>query len=251
MFKEGKISKEEAVKRVKPEEVSRLLHRGIDPNAKTEVLAKGLPASPGAATGKVIFDTQVAESLGEKGEKVILVRPETTPDDMPGIVYAQGILTSRGGMTCHAAIVARGMGKPAVVGCEALRIDLEANKAVAGNIALNEGDIISIDGVTVSIFLGEVPLVEPAMGEGFKEILGWADDMRRLGVKANADTPEDARRAREFGAEGIGLCRTEHMFMGHDRMPVVQKMILAETEELRKEALDGSFLCRRMIFTEF
>ncbi|MGI6164073.1 MAG: pyruvate, phosphate dikinase [Bacillota bacterium] len=238
MFKEGKISKEEAVKRVKPEEVSRLLHRGIDPNAKTEVLAKGLPASPGAATGKVIFDTQVAESLGEKGEKVILVRPETTPDDMPGIVYAQGILTSRGGMTCHAAIVARGMGKPAVVGCEALRIDLEGNRAVAGNIALNEGDIISIDGGTGSIFLGEVPLVEPAMGEAFKEILGWADDMRRLGVKANADTPEDARRAREFGAEGIGLCRTEHMFMGHDRMPVVQKMILAETEELRKEALD-------------
>jgi pyruvate,orthophosphate dikinase len=238
LFKEGKISKEEAVKRVKPEEVSRLLHRGIDPNARTEVLANGLPASPGAATGKVIFDTQVAESLGEQGEKVILVRPETTPDDMPGIVYAQGILTSRGGMTCHAAIVARGMGKPAVVGCESLRIDLEGNIGLVGNVTLNEGDIISIDGGTGSVFLGEVPLVEPSMGEEFKEILGWADDIRELGVKANADTPEDSRRAREFGAEGIGLCRTEHMFMGHDRMSVVQKMILAETEELRKEALD-------------
>lgn len=238
MCKDGKISKEEAIKRVKPEEVSRLLHRGIDPDAQTQALAKGLPASPGAATGRVVFDTKLAESLGEKGEAVILVRPETTPDDMPGIVHAQGILTSRGGMTCHAAIVARGMGKPAVVGCEALTIDLEANNAFVGGLTLNEGDVISIDGGTGNIFQGEVPLEEPSMGESFQEILAWADDIRKLGVKANADTPQDAQRAREFGAEGIGLCRTEHMFMGHDRMPVVQKMILAETAEIRQEALD-------------
>ncbi len=238
MVQEGQISKEEAVKRVTPEDVARLLHRGIDPNAKAKALAQGLPASPGAATGKVVFNTQSAESLGEKGRKVILVRPETTPDDMPGIVHAQGILTSRGGMTCHAAIVARGMGKPAVVGCEALRIDLEANKAFIGGHELNEGDIISIDGGTGNIFHGEVPLVEPDMGESFKEVLKWADDIRTLGVKANADTPEDARRAREFGAEGIGLCRTEHMFMGHDRMAAVQQMILADTKEVRQEALD-------------
>ncbi len=239
MVKEGQISKETAVKRIRPEEVSRLLHRGIDPKARAEALAQGLPASPGAATGMVVFSTQAAESLGEKGDKVILVRPETTPDDMPGIVHAQGILTSRGGMTCHAAIVARGMGKPAVVGCDALRIDLEGNKAAIGGYELNEGDVISIDGGTGDIFHGEIPLVEPIMGESFKEVLGWADELRILGVKANADTPEDASRAREFGAEGIGLCRTEHMFMGHDRMTVVQQMILAETEALRQQALDA------------
>jgi len=237
MVHEGQISKETAVTRISPEEVARLLHRAIDPKASTEALCLGLPASPGAATGKVVFDTQKAELLGEKGEKIILVRPETTPDDMPGIVHAQGILTSRGGMTCHAAIVARGMGKPAVVGCDALRIDLEGNRASIGGQELNEGDVISIDGGTGSVYLGEVPLVEPTMGESFKEVLGWADEVRKLGVKANADTPEDARRAREFGAEGIGLCRTEHMFMGHDRMTAVQQMILADTEELRRKAL--------------
>jgi pyruvate,orthophosphate dikinase len=201
-------------------------------------LARGLPASPGAATGKVVFNTRVAESLGEKGEKIILVRPETTPEDMPGIVHAQGILTSRGGMTCHAAIVARGMGKPAIVGCEALKIDLEENRAFIGEFVLHEGDIISIDGGGGAVYMGEVPLVEPVMGETFKEVLSWADEMRELGVEANADTPEDAVRAREFGAEGVGLCRTEHMFMGHDRLPVVQKMILADSEEDRRRALD-------------
>jgi len=238
MVKEGKILKEEAILRIKPEEIARLLHRGIDPNIQSEVLARGLPASPGAATGKVVFNTRVAESLGEKGEKIILVRPETTPEDMPGIVHAQGILTSRGGMTCHAAIVARGMGKPAIVGCEALKIDLEENRAYIGDFVLEEGDIISIDGGGGAVYLGEVPLVEPVMGETFKEVLSWADEMRELGVEANADTPEDAVRAREFGAEGVGLCRTEHMFMGHDRLPVVQKMILADSEEDRRRALD-------------
>ncbi|HHW17780.1 MAG TPA: pyruvate, phosphate dikinase [Firmicutes bacterium] len=238
MVHEGKISKKEAVGRVKPEEVARLLHRGIDPSAKNEVLAQGLPASPGAASGALVFDSDTAEALGQKGEKVILVRPETTPDDMPGIVYSQGILTSRGGMTCHAAIVARGMGKPAVVGCEALKIDLEGRKAYVGNVVLKEGDVVSIDGATGKVYLGQVPLVEPSMGDAFKEILSWADEIRRLGVKANADTPEDARRAREFGAEGIGLCRTEHMFMAADRLPVVQEMILAQTAEERRRALD-------------
>ncbi|QUL99472.1 MAG: pyruvate, phosphate dikinase [Candidatus Fermentithermobacillus carboniphilus] len=238
MVHEGKISKKEAVGRVKPEEVARLLHRGIDPGAKNEVLAQGLPASPGAASGALVFDSDTAEALGQKGEKVILVRPETTPDDMPGIVYSQGILTSRGGMTCHAAIVARGMGKPAVVGCEALKIDLEGRKAYVGNVVLKEGDVVSIDGATGKVYLGQVPLVEPSMGDAFKEILSWADEIRRLGVKANADTPEDARRAREFGAEGIGLCRTEHMFMAADRLPVVQEMIMAQTTEERRRALD-------------
>lgn len=238
LVQEGQISKETAVMRISPEEVSRLLHRAIDPKAIAEAVCQGLPASPGAATGKVVFDTAKAEILGEQGEKIILVRPETTPDDMPGIVHAQGILTSRGGMTCHAAIVARGMGKPAVVGCDALRIDLEGNKATIAGREINEGDVISIDGSTGNVYFGQVPLVEPIMGGAFKEVLGWADEVRRLGVKANADTPEDARRAREFGAEGIGLCRTEHMFMGHDRMAAVQQMILADTEEDRRKALD-------------
>jgi len=238
MVKEGRISREEAVKRVKPEEIARLLHRGIDPNCKNKVLAQGLPASPGAATGALVFDSDTAESLGQKSEKVILVRPETTPDDMPGVVYAQGILTSRGGMTCHAAIVARGMGKPAVVGCEALKIDIDGQRAKVGDLVLKQGDVVSIDGATGKVYLGEVPMIEPSMGEAFREILAWADDIRKLGVKANADTPVDARKAREFGAEGIGLCRTEHMFMAQDRLPVVQEMILAETKEQRRSALD-------------
>ncbi len=239
MVKEGQISKRTAVMRVTPDEVSRLLHRSIDPKVDANVLARGLPASPGAATGKVVFDTKTAEILGEKHEEIILVRPETTPEDMPGIVHAQGILTSRGGMTCHAAIVARGMGKPAIVGCEDLRIDLENNKGFVGDHELNEGDIISIDGGTGNIILGEIALTEPVMSESFKEILKWADDIRVLGIKANADTPEDAKRSKEFGAEGIGLCRTEHMFMGHDRRAVVQQMILADTKEERQRALDA------------
>lgn len=234
---EGKITKEEAIMRVKPEEVSRLLHRGIDPNTKNPVLGKGLPASPGAAIGKIVFDSQTAKVRGLE-EKVLLVRPETTPDDMPGIVNAQGVLTSRGGMTCHAAIVARHMGKPAVVGCEALKIDLDAKTAVLGNTVLKEGDVISIDGATGAIYAGEVALVDPQIGDAFKEILGWADEIRKLGIKANADTPPDAAKAREFGAQGIGLCRTEHMFMEADRLPIVQEMIMAETTEERKAALN-------------
>ena len=238
MVHEGRIDKREAVRRVKPDEVARMLHRGVDPNAKIEAAGKGLPASPGAAIGTVVFDYKIAERLGQEGQKVILVRPETKPEDMPGIVYAQGVLTSRGGMTCHAAVVARGMGKPAVVGCDDLHIDIENKKATIGKASIKEGDIISIDGATGNVYIGAVPLVEPKVSGAFQEILEWADEIRKLGVKANADTPTDARKARELGAEGIGLCRTEHMFMAADRLPVVQQMIMAETVEERKAALD-------------
>ena len=238
MVHEGRIDKKEAVRRVKPDEVARMLHRGVDPNAKIQPAGKGLPASPGAAIGAVVFDYKVAEKLGQEGQKVILVRPETKPEDMPGIVYAQGVLTSRGGMTCHAAVVARGMGKPAVVGCDDLHIDIESKKATIGKASIKEGDVISIDGATGNVYIGAVPLVEPKVSGAFQEILEWADEIRKLGVKANADTPADARKARELGAEGIGLCRTEHMFMAADRLPVVQQMIMAETIEERKAALD-------------
>jgi len=237
MVKEGLISKEEALLRVEPEQLDQLLHKRLDPKAKIEVVAKGLPASPGAACGKVVFDADKAEEMGLKGEKVVLVRPETTPDDIHGIVQAQGILTSRGGMTSHAAVVARGMGKPCVCGCEALKIDLEGGTVQVKDLIIKAGDIITVDGATGSVILGEVPTIEPTLTDEFKEILDWADQTRKLGVRANADTPEDAAKAREFGAEGIGLCRTEHMFMAQDRLPAVQEMILAETLEERKTAL--------------
>ena len=214
------------------------LCRTIDPNTSNEVLAQGLAASPGAASGLMVFDSETAETWGEEGRKIILVRPETTPEDMPGIVVSQGILTARGGMTCHAAIVARGMGKPAVVGCEKLRIDLEKRTVTIDGKIYKEGEMVSIDGSTGKVYLGEVNLVEPSMGTAFQEILEWADSIRKLGVKANADTPEDAGKARLLGAEGIGLCRTEHMFMQADRLPVVREMILADNEDNRRKALE-------------
>ncbi len=238
LAREGIIDRSEALRRVDPDQLARLLHRTVDAERAPEPLAVGLPASPGAACGEVVMDADRAEALGQQGRAVILVRPETTPDDMHGIVQAQGILTSRGGMTCHAAIVARGMGKPCVVGCDALSIDLAERTARIGEITIREGDLISIDGATGRVYLGEVPMVEPRVGGEFRLLLDWAREFRRLGVRANADTPEDARRAREFGAEGIGLCRTEHMFMAPDRLPVVQEMILASTREERQRALD-------------
>ncbi len=239
LVNEGIIPKAEAVMRVEPDQVSRLLHRGIDPKAELEVVAKGLPASPGAASGQVVFDADEAEQWASgNGTRIILVRPETTPDDIHGIVAAQGVLTSRGGMTCHAAIVARHMGKPCVVGCESLRIDLDRKVFTVGDRTVRQGDLVSIDGATGRVILGEVPLVEPTIGKEFRTLLGWADEYRRLGVRANADTPGDARRARDFGAQGIGLCRTEHMFMAPDRIAVVQRMILAETEVERRRALE-------------
>ena len=237
MVREGLITREEALLRVDANQINQLLHRQIDSKAELNVIAKGLPASPGAASGKVVFDADEAEKLGNEGERVILVRSETTPDDIHGIVKAQGVLTSRGGMTSHAAVVARGMGKPCVCGCEAIKIDPDGHEFTVGDMVVKKGDIISIDGATGNVILGEVPMIEPKLSEEFETLLKWADDVRRIGVRANADTPEDAAKAREFGAEGIGLCRTEHMFMAQDRLPIVQEMILADTEEARKKAL--------------
>lgn len=237
MVNEGLINREEAVLRVEPASLDQLLHRRIDPNAKLDVIAKGLPASPGAASGIVVFGADEAEKLANEGAKVILVGTETTPDDIHGMVAAQGILTSRGGMTSHAAVVARGMGKPCVCGCEALRIDFEAGEFIVGQLVVKEGDTISIDGATGQVMLGQVPMIDPELSDEFRQLLQWADDVRTLGVRANADTPEDAAKAREFGAEGIGLTRTEHMFMAQDRLPIVQEMILAGDIEEREVAL--------------
>lgn len=237
LCREGLITKEEAVKRIDPNQLGKLLHRRIDDDAKLEVIATGLPASPGAASGKIVLDANLAEKLGMAGEKVILVRTETTPDDIHGVLAAQGILTSRGGMTSHAAVVARHMGKPAVCGCEALRIDYAGKKVVIDGVEYPEGSEISIDGGTGRVIKGIVPMRDPELSEEFRTILEWADEIRTLKIMANADTPVDSAKAREFGAEGIGLCRTEHMFMDSTRLPIVQKMILAQTVEEREAAL--------------
>src|SRR5262249_46938975 len=238
MTEEGLISREEAVARIDPSQLDQLLHPMIDPSTKLEVVARGLNASPGAACGSVVLDADTAEERGKAGESVILVRWETTPDDIHGLIQAAGILTAHGGMTSHAAVVARGMGKPCVAGCEDLTIDLERRTFTIGGHQLAEGDVITIDGGTGRVVIGQVDLVPPQINEDFETILGWADELRRLRVRANADTPEDAAKAREFGAQGIGLCRTEHMFMAQDRLPIVQEMIMARGEEERREALD-------------
>jgi len=238
MVNEGLISIEEALKRVDAEQLHQLLHRQIDSSIKMEAIAQGLPASPGAASGKVVFNADLAEKKGEAGEKVILVRSETTPDDIHGIVYAEGVLTSRGGMTSHAAVVARGMGKPCVCGCESVRIDADSRNFRVNGLEINEGDIISINGANGEVMLGEVPMIEPTLSDEFETLLQWADNHKSLAVRANADTPEDAAKAREFGAEGIGLCRTEHMFMAAERLPIVQEMILAENLPDRENALN-------------
>jgi pyruvate, orthophosphate dikinase len=237
MVDEGLISREEAVARIDPAQLDQLLHPRIDPDAKIEIAARGLNASPGAASGAIVLDADTAEEKGKAGEDVVLVRWETTPDDIHGLIQAQGVLTAHGGMTSHAAVVARGMGKPCVAGCEALSIDYDAGTLQIGEHELRAGDIITIDGGTGSVIIGAVPLVPPAIDENFGTILGWADELRRLQVRANADTPADAAKAREFGAEGIGLCRTEHMFMSEDRLPIVREMILARDEEERRAAL--------------
>jgi pyruvate,orthophosphate dikinase len=237
MVKERIISKEEAILRVKPNQLNQLLHKRIDPNAKIKVIAKGLPASPGAAYGKVVFTADEAEQLGKEKEQVILVRTETTPDDIHGMVEAQGVLTSRGGMTSHAAVVARGMGKACVAGCSALSINAKKETISVNNIIIKKGEFITIDGGSGEVFLGKVPTIDPEMSEEFKILLSWANEKKRLGVYANADTPEDALKARELGAEGIGLTRTEHMFMAQDRLPIVQEMIMADNKKNREEAL--------------
>jgi pyruvate,orthophosphate dikinase len=238
MVDEGLISREQAVTRIDPAQLDQLLHPMIDPTADWEVAAKGLNASPGAACGKIVLDADTAEQRGAAGESVILVRWETTPDDIHGLIQAAGILTAHGGMTSHAAVVARGMGKPCVAGCEALSIDLDARTITLGTQTLSEGDVLTIDGGTGAVIIGEVPLVAPEVNDDLETILGWGDEYRVLKVRANADTPEDAAKAREFGAQGIGLCRTEHMFMAEDRLPVVREMILAEGEDGRRAALD-------------
>jgi pyruvate,orthophosphate dikinase len=238
MVDEGLVSREEAVARIDPGQLDQLLHPRIDPDARYEVAAKGLNASPGAAVGAIVLDADTAEERGKAGDSVILVRWETTPDDIHGLIEAQGVLTAHGGMTSHAAVVARGMGKPCVAGCERLSIDLVAGTVMLGDHELQAGDVITLDGGTGRVIVGAVPLVAPEIDENFDTVLGWADGLRRLGVRANADTPEDAAKAREFGAEGIGLCRTEHMFMAEDRLPIVREMIMAREEEERRAALD-------------
>jgi pyruvate,orthophosphate dikinase len=235
---EGVISREEAVARIDPGQLDQLLHPMIDPSAEVEVVATGLNASPGAASGAIVLDADTAEERGKAGENVILVRWETTPDDIHGLIQAAGILTAHGGMTSHAAVVARGMGKPCVAGCEGLSIDMGARRIRVGGHDLAEGETLTIDGGTGRVIAGGVPLVAPQINEDFETVLGWADEMRRLKVRANADTPEDAAKAREFGAQGIGLCRTEHMFMADDRLPIVREMILAREEDERRAALD-------------
>jgi pyruvate, orthophosphate dikinase len=234
---EGLISREEALGRLDPAQLDQLLHPMIDPKADYEVVARGLNASPGAATGSIVFDADTAEERGRAGESVILVRQETSPDDFHGMVEAKGILTAVGGLTSHAAVVARGMGKPCVTACEGLSINHAERKARLGDHDLAEGDVITIDGGTGEVILGPVDLVPPQINQNFELLLDWADDIRRLKVRANADTPADAAKAREFGAEGIGLCRTEHMFMVEDRLPLVRAMIMASGEDERREAL--------------
>ncbi|HXF98920.1 MAG TPA: pyruvate, phosphate dikinase [Gaiellaceae bacterium] len=238
MVEEGLISREEAVARIDAAQLDQLLHPRIDPAAEVEVVARGLNASPGAASGAIVLDADTAETRGKAGEDVILVRWETTPDDIHGLIHARGVLTAHGGMTSHAAVVARGMGKPCVAGCEALSIDEAAGRIRLGEHELAVGEVITIDGGAGTVMLGAAPLVPPAIDENFETVLGWADELRRLRVRANADTPEDAAKARELGAEGIGLCRTEHMFMAEDRLPVVREMIMARDEEERRAALE-------------
>ena len=238
MVEEGLITREEAVVRIDPGQLDQLLHPMIDPDAQVEVAAHGLNASPGAACGAIVLDANTAEERGLAGQDVILVRWETTPDDIHGLIQAKGILTAHGGMTSHAAVVARGMGKPCVAGCEGLSIDLGARTVTIGGQELAEGEVVTIDGGTGRVIVGEVELVPPQINEDFQTILRWADEVRRLKVRANADTPDDAARARGFGAEGIGLCRTEHMFMAEDRLPLVREMILAAGEDERRSVLE-------------
>lgn len=237
MVEEGLIDKKTAVLRVPPAQLDQLLHPMIDAKAKVDVIAKGLPASPGAAVGRVVFTAKAAEEWAARGEKVVLARTETSPEDIGGMHVAVGILTSRGGMTSHAAVVARGMGTCCVAGCGALIINEKEKKITCGDLTISEGDWITLNGSTGEVILGQVPLVEPELTGNFGKLMEWADEFRALKVRTNADTPEDAKQARYFGAEGIGLCRTEHMFFAEDRIRAMREMILADTEEQRRTAL--------------
>ncbi len=237
MVKEGLIKKEEAIMRVAPEQLEQLYHKQIDRSGNPKPIAKGLPASPGAASGKVIFDIAKAVEEGKKGEKIILVRSETTPEDIAGIAVSTGILTSRGGMTSHAAVVTRGMGKPCIVGAEEISIDFNGRLFRVGADVVHEGDIITIDGTSGEVYKGELKMIEPKESKELGTFLGWCDSARRLGIRANADTPEMVRKAMENGAEGVGLARTERMFNAPERLGIVQKMILAKDKEERQKYL--------------
>ncbi|QXT63028.1 pyruvate, phosphate dikinase [Tessaracoccus palaemonis] len=234
---EGIITKDEALLRIEPGQLDQLLHPAIDPSHGRQPVALGLPASPGAAVGEIVFDADTAAERGGRGEPVILVRFETTPDDIHGVIVAQGILTAHGGMTSHAAVVARGMGKPCVAGAQGIRIDPVAKTLTIGATVFHEGDTMTLDGSVGKVYGEALALIPPQINEDFQRVVQWADEVRRLGVRANADNFEDATKARELGAEGIGLCRTEHMFMAQDRLPAVRKMILADTPEQRAAAL--------------
>jgi pyruvate,orthophosphate dikinase len=238
MHEEGLLTREEAIGRINPAHLEQMLFPRLDPSHKSQALATGLPASPGAASGQAVFDADRAETLGRTGARVILVREETKPEDIHGFFASQGILTSRGGKTSHAAVVARGMGKPCVAGAEGIHVDVQMRVAFVGEQVIKEGDVITIDGSTGQVFRGEVPTVEPDFSPWLVRLLGWADERSRLGVRANADTPEDAARALKYGAKGIGLCRTERMFNAAERLPIVVDMIVAESPEARRAALD-------------
>src|SRR5437867_5813709 len=238
MAEEGLITEDEAVQRVPPRDRDQIFHPMVDPRAAVSLVAKGLPASPGAAMGEAVFDADEAEALAHEGRKVILIRPETSPEDFHGIVAAQAVLTARGGMTSHAAVVARGMGKTCVVGAKDIEVDPAAGRLRANGRVVKWGQLITVDGTTGRVLLGAVKLVEPKLGSHYAKLMAWADEHRRLRVRANADTPADAKRAREFGAEGIGLCRTEHMFFEGDRITAMREMIVAPDEAGRRRALD-------------
>ncbi|MBV8241364.1 MAG: pyruvate, phosphate dikinase, partial [Hyphomicrobiales bacterium] len=247
---EGLISRKEAVARIDPAALDQLLHPTIDPNAERKIIATGLPASPGAASGEIVFSADEAEALKAKDKSIILVRVETSPEDIHGMHAAEGILTTRGGMTSHAAVVARGMGKPCVSGAGALRVDYAAGTMSIAGHTFKAGDVITIDGSTGQVLAGRVPMTEPALSGEFATLMGWADAVRKLGVRANADTPNDARVALKFGAEGIGLCRTEHMFFDEGRIRAVREMILADDEKSRRAALAKLLPMQRADFVE-
>src|SRR5208282_930665 len=250
LAQEKLITKEEAVARIDPAALDQLLHPTIDPNAERKIIATGLPASPGAACGEIVFSSEEAETLKSQGHKVILVRIETSPEDIHGMHAAEGILTTRGGMTSHAAVVARGMGKPCVSGAGSLRVDYRAQTMTAGGTVLKKGDTLTIDGSSGQVLAGKVPMREPELAGEFATLMKWADAARKLKVRANADTPADARAAIKFGAEGIGLCRTEHMFFEEDRIRAVREMILAEDEKARRAALAKLLPMQRADFVE-
>src|ERR1700720_2768193 len=250
LVEEGVIDREEAIRRIEPGSLDQLLHPMLDPSAKTTVLARGLPASPGAASGKIVFSADEAESFAARGEAVILVRIETSPEDIHGMHAARGVLTTRGGMRSHAAVVARGMGRPCVAGAGDLRIDYEARTMAARATLVKAGDIITIDGSTGEVMVGDVPTIQPELSGDFATLMGWADAIRRLKVRANAETPIDARAARRFGAEGIGLSRTEHMFFEADRIGAMRRVIMAEDEAGRRAGLADLLPIQREDFAE-